>query len=247
MRLLLYSDLHLEFASFVPPALDADCVLLAGDTSTGTAGVVWAARTFGDRPVVYVPGNHEYYGEAYPRHLAALRRAARGTRVHVLDRDVLELDSLRILGCTLWTDFALHGDPRAARALAAEMMWDYREIRVSPRLRCAVPRDTGRWHGRARAWLERELTATTKRTVVVTHHAPSAHSLAKCGLADRPYNPAYASNLEALIAAHGPALWLHGHTHCRRDYRLGETRVVCNPRGYPDQTTGFAPGLVVDL
>ncbi|HOX24298.1 MAG TPA: metallophosphoesterase [Candidatus Krumholzibacteria bacterium] len=246
MRLLLLSDLHLEFADFAPPAVDADLVLLAGDISTGTAGVAWAAAAFGDRPVVYVPGNHEYYGEAFPRHLGALRRAAKGTGVRVLDRGVLELDSVRILGCTLWTDFDLHGDSRAARALAAERMWDYREIRISPRLRAARPRDTLRWHRRARAWLARELAGANARTVVVTHHAPSAGSVSVAP-DDQPFSPAYASNLEALITTSGPALWLHGHIHRARDYRLGGTRVVCNPRGYPGQHTGFDVGFTVDL
>ena len=246
MLLHILSDLHLEFGSWTPPETGADVVILAGDTHVGLAGVAWAASAFADRTVVYVPGNHEYYGEAYPRHLQAMRRAAAGTNVHVLDRGVLELPAIRILGCTLWTDFALQDNPGAAMALAAEFLWDYREIRISPRLRPARPQDALRWHRRARAWLARELATSRGRALVVTHHAPCRGSVSPAPH-DRPYAPAYASDLRELIIRHEPVCWIHGHTHRRRDDLTGSTRIISNPRGYPDQhDTGFVPDMVIE-
>jgi hypothetical protein len=247
MRLHILSDLHLEFADWTAPAVPADLVILAGDVHVGTAGIAWAARAFGERPVVYVPGNHEYYGHAYPTLLRALRRAARGTSVRVLDREGLAVGGLRVLGCTLWTDFALGGDRRAAMALASEMMWDYRQIAIARGGRPARPADTLRWHRRARAWLEAELTRTDLPTVVVTHHAPSASSCSPAA-EDRPFAPAYASDLTGLIRDRSPLCWIHGHTHRACRDTLGTTRIVSNPRGYPDQTDlGFEPALTIDL
>ena len=247
MRLHILSDLHLEFAGFRVPSVDCDVVILAGDTHVGCEGIAWAADTFGDRPVVYVPGNHEYYGYALPKHVADMRRATRGTSVHVLDRGVLELDGVRILGCTLWTDFALDGHPRLARRLADETLWDYREISVLPRGRHLQPADTARRHHQARRWLQDELARASGPTVVATHHAPSRQSVSP-EADDKPYTPAYASNLDDLVAGSGAALWIHGHTHLPRDYRLGATRVVCNPRGYPGQNADtFDPGLVLEV
>lgn len=247
MRLHILSDLHLEFADWTPPAVDADLVILAGDVHVGVAGVAWAATAFGGTPVAYVPGNHEYYGQAYPRHLHALRRAAAGTTVTVLDRQALLLPGLRVLGCTLWTDFALHGDRRAAMAMAADTMWDYQQIAVAPRGRPARPADTLRWHGRARAWLATELSGGDRPTVVVSHHAPSGGSVSDA-TDDRPYAPAYASDLEPLMADGAPVAWVHGHTHRSRDDVVGATRIISNPRGYPDQRgTGFVPDLVVTV
>ncbi len=247
MRLHVLSDLHLEFAGFRPPRTDADVVILAGDTHVGCEGVAWAAGAFGDHPVVYVPGNHEFYGHALPKHVHDMRRAARGTNVHVLDRGVLDLDGVRILGCTLWTDFALDGHPRLARSLADEMLWDYREISVLPTGRDLQPADTARRHHQARRWLETEMAAASGPTVVVTHHAPSRQSVSP-EADDQPYAPAYASDLDDLIATGGPSLWIHGHTHLPRDYRLGATRVVSNPRGYPGQSRkAFDPGLVLEV
>ena len=61
MRIHLLSDLHNEFSSFVPVLLDCDLVILAGDIDLKSRGVEWAKKTF-SVPVLYVPGNHEFYG-----------------------------------------------------------------------------------------------------------------------------------------------------------------------------------------
>jgi len=61
MRLQVFSDLHLEFGRFEPTIINADVVVLAGDIHQGTAGVKWARQYCHDCPVIYVPGNHEFY------------------------------------------------------------------------------------------------------------------------------------------------------------------------------------------
>lgn len=141
----------------------------------------------------------------------------------------------------------LHLDRPGAMRLAGEAMWDYRQIRILPRLRPARPADTLRWHRRARTWLAEQLAKDGRPAVVVTHHAPSRNSTS-AEAADRPYAPAYASDCDETLLAQGPALWVHGHIHRARDYRCGRARVICNPRGYPDQAaTGFVPDLVLDI
>jgi hypothetical protein len=62
MNLHIPSDLHTEFADISPPRTDADVVILAGDIGVGRAGMEWTARCFPEQPVIYVPGNHGYYG-----------------------------------------------------------------------------------------------------------------------------------------------------------------------------------------
>jgi len=103
-------------------------------------------------------------------------------------------------------------------------------------------------HHESRDYLERELARSTDRekTVVVTHHAPMARSLL-CKRAHSPSDAAYASTLDDLVAK--PNLWVHGHTHVATDYRIGEGRVVSNPRGYigQDYVADFNPALVVEV
>lgn len=112
MRFLILSDLHLEWRTSyqVPQGVAYDAVVLAGDIyEPGRKAVEWAARddVFGGRPVVLVPGNHEYYSTEMDTELHRMRTAAKGTNVQVLSRDAAIVGDVRILGATLWTDFAL--------------------------------------------------------------------------------------------------------------------------------------------
>ena len=97
------------------------------------------------------------------------------------------------------------------------------------------------------AWLRQVLaTPWDGRTVVLTHHAPSIQSVSDEFRNDFA-SAAFASNLENLIASHDIDLWVHGHTHRCFDYKLGNTRVICNPRGYPHEQNNFNPNLVVEI
>ena len=78
MRIRIYSDLHLEREPFLPPANDADLVVLAGDIANGAAGIEWAGATFGT-PVLYLAGNHEYYDGEFESVQSAMRPAARSS------------------------------------------------------------------------------------------------------------------------------------------------------------------------
>jgi predicted phosphodiesterase len=248
MRLHVLSDLHLEFGPWSCPEVAADVVVLAGDVHTGTRGVAWAARAFAGRPVVHVAGNHEFYGQALPRHLDKLREAAAGTDVVFLEDEAVAIGGVRFVGCTLWTDMALRGEPHAAALDAELMMNDYRRIRVDPRYRRLRAVDTVARHHASRRWLAAALAEPfAGPTVVVTHHAPGARSI-PARFDGHPANPAYASDLEALVCDSGAALWVHGHIHHPCDWRAGATRVLCNPRGYPDQPSpAFDPELVVEV
>lgn len=248
MKIHVLSDLHIEFGDFDPPETDADMVLLAGDTQPLARGIAWARERFGEKPVLYILGNHEFYGAAIPKLIETLRQEASGSHVTVLENDECVLGDIRFLGCTLWTDFRLNGNPRISSFVAHEAMTDYHRIRVSPQYRKLNPADTAARHHSSRRWLEEKLREPfAGKTVVMTHHAPSARSLAP-DLRDDPINAAYASDLEDFVAASGIGLWVHGHIHHPCDYQLGDTRVICNPRGYlDDPTAGFQPGFVVEV
>lgn len=249
MRIRLLSDLHLEFGDFTPPAVTADLVVLAGDVDVGERGVAWTRRHFEDVPVVYVPGNHEYYRGSLGHTLAALRAAAHGSTVRVLDNEACVVAGVRVLGATLWTDYALTGVPTLAMREAAQSMNDFRHIR-DERWRRIAPADLAERHAHSRAFLVRTLAEPFPGpTVVVSHHAPAAQSVAARLTRDGHLSAAYASRLEALMAEADIALWLHGHVHESLDYRAGTTRVVCNPRGYTPMALnpGFRADLVLEV
>lgn len=72
-----------------------------------------------------------------------------------------------------------------------------------------------------------------EKFVVVGHHAPSSQSVAEWYRGDTILNGAFRSDLEEFIMDRPQIkLWVHGHMHNNSNYWIGETRVVCNPRGY---------------
>jgi len=247
-KLLILSDLHLEFAPFCMDASGADIVILAGDTHVGTKGLEWAKHTFPGKPVVYVLGNHEYYQQATPKNIASLKKLAQGSNVHILENDEITLDGIRFLGCTLWTDYALLGDPKIAGYAATERMSDFSQIRVSPQYRRIRALDVTSIHQASLSWLRDNLSQSdSTQNIVVTHHAPSPRSFSS-DYSDEIMSAAYASNLDEFVASCKARLWIHGHIHSQSDYQLGDTRVICNPRGYPDEANpDFDPELIVEI
>lgn len=248
MRVHILSDLHLEFAPFQKTNVGADAVVLAGDVHTGTNGIKWILNTFRDQPVVYVLGNHEFYGQKIQKLISNIKEIAQGTNVHVLENDRVELGDVVFLGATLWTDFRLLGDPVRSGAAAQAGMNDCRRIRLLPNYRRFLPKDARAFHAESLIYLAQQMEhARGKKIIVVTHHAPSAQSIPLRFQGD-PLNAAFASNLEGFIAICGAALWIHGHMHHHSDYVIGGTRVIANPRGYPTEPdTGFDPSLVVEI
>ena len=248
MRLLVLSDLHTEFEDFVVPSVDWDVAVLAGDIGVGERGLEWIEQNIGDRPCVYVLGNHEYYRNAIPRLVSKLTSRNSGTNIHLLDRSEVVVGGVRFAGCTLWTDFELGNQRLAAMITAGESMTDYKKIRRSPEYRRLWPSDTAGCNAADVLWLRGVFQSDEPEPlVVVTHHAPSPRSLFP-GTEGDLLNAAYASDLESLVAESNAEYWLHGHIHRSVSYTIGETKVVCNPRGYPDEPAeGFDPGLVIEI
>lgn len=245
-RILLLSDLHLEFADYTPVKEGYDVVVLAGDIHTKDRGVAWAREHF-DVPVVYVRGNHEGYGTHWENNLAKMRERAEGSNVRVLEKQSVVLEGVRFLGATGWTTFSAWHDPREAMWAAgagrdpySSGMRDYRHIRTGG-YRRLLPRDTAAWAAQTKAWLATELAKPFDGpTVVVTHHPPTTKSL-RAGQVQEPLDAADANDWDDFVVESGAACWFHGHTHHPVNYTLGQTVLGSNPRGYPGQDLDHRP------
>ncbi|MEO8006731.1 MAG: metallophosphoesterase, partial [Betaproteobacteria bacterium] len=202
MRLAIYSDLHLEFKGWTPPPVQADVIVLAGDIHIGDAAFAWARRHFASLPVVYVAGNHEFFGADMPTVLDRMRAAATRYDIHFLHNAGIRIQGVQFLGSTLWTDFEFYGsDPaRIARSIASARrgMRDYALIEyvsgqpLSPEL-------TREIHLEQRAWLTTQLEQEPQEpVVVVTHHLPHPGSV-HAKYEDDPLNPAFVSDLQKLF------------------------------------------------
>jgi Icc-related predicted phosphoesterase len=248
MRLHVLCDLHLEFGLTQVPRTNADVVVLAGDIHVGREGLNWAREQFGNRPVIYVLGNHEFYGQAFPELAVNLKRETDGSNIHVLENSAVEINGYTFLGCTLWTDFKLSAGPDEAMRKAESFMADYSTIRFLPENRVLRVRDTIGLHLESLAWLRGSLAkCDPARTIIVTHHAPSVRSEAPYH-ANSPLKAAFASDLDSFIEQSKVPLWIHGHTHYNVDYTMGSTRVLSNQLGYPGEfCKGFDPSMVIEL
>lgn len=241
MRIRYMSDLHLEFGD-VPkslPSIGEDLVVLAGDIHVGVRGVEWANAVFADRPVVYVLGNHEFYDHGWDTHVDRCKAAA-APNVHVLENDTVEIGGLAVLGCTLWTDFALLGSDTVAESMAEaqESMSDYLAIRRNENTYSRIfAVDVLKRHKASLAWLQKMLLRQTQPALVVTHHSPTPANL-------HPQfndisNSWFNSALDRLLDNQRVAAWICGHNHHNAQVMAGvrERKVpVCsNQRGYPGE------------
>ncbi len=252
MKFHIVSDIHLEFGKlrYTPPACDV--VIVAGDTRPGVAGLIWAAETYGSAmgmPVIYIAGNHEYWGKRrLHRHTEKMRKKAEDLGILFLQNDEVIIDGVRILGCTLWTDLNLNGDQPLALVRAMTDVKDYQQIKFGIQQKL-YPFHTLAEYKESLSFLTDALnTSFNGKTVVVTHHAPSELSCISKFRGD-PTNYCYASKLDRFVEVMAPELWIHGHVHQSQDYLIGTTRIICNPRGYDDYEPNpeFDLQLVVEI
>ncbi len=235
MKLLIFSDLHLEFGSMPKPPVDSDgdVLILAGDIiifkDFEPLGEFLAGWT---KPVLYIAGNHEYYTK---KSMVKCEENFIGfltiyhPNVIMLRDEGVTIDGVHFFGGTMWTDFN-NSDP-ISMMTAHRNMNDYHLIhngtaKLNPSLTTIFHREYIR---KLTNWFEEDLSG---HRVVISHHAPvdnpnSTHYISEL-------KPAYVStDIEPLIVKYKPALWIYGHTH-ETDYRLvDETRIISNPRGYP--------------
>ncbi|MEO3384966.1 metallophosphoesterase [Mesorhizobium sp. CAU 1741] len=252
MKIWILSDLHLEYADLPEPLVipDADICVVAGDLCRAPAnGVHWLAKHVAHAmPCVYVAGNHEFYKGSIREGLEDGHATAAGfPNIHFLENEALTIDGVSFVGATLWTDYRIEGHHRLAMSHARERMNDYRQIALqrNPWQRF-VPEAAARMHHVSRQFIEESLLATRIPTIVLTHHLPHPQSIPKRVAGDL-LNAAYASDLSQTIEQGRPALWVHGHTHDSSDYCVGNTRIVCNPRGYDDENGSFDRQMVVEV
>lgn len=263
MKIQLASDLHLEFLArdfpgerLITPVPDADVLALTGDIASGTQAI----ELFKDWPVpvLYVAGNHEFYGRWIDKTLAELRAAAEGTSVRFMDNDVVDFGGVRFLGSTLWTDYKLNPGTRIKQQMeiCARYLTDHRTIRSGTGY--FTPNQALEEHKKSRAWLMEQLsTPYDGKTVVLSHHGPHRKSVHP-KYARELANAGFCSNLEELLAK--ADVWMHGHVHDTFDYEEQGCRVLANPRGYAlnhrntnrvewlqFENKGFIPNLMVDV
>jgi len=251
MKIRIASDLHLEveecasspssgrLATALADDLQAglgadDLLILAGDTHNRANGVKWVKRHFAHLDTLMIDGNHEFYGARFPRQTRLNQLRAKGTKIRYLENQAFQKGGYHFFGATLWTDYAAFCDSAIAMMYARKWVKDFQRIRLQTSdLPWICPEDLLAAHQESRQAIITFLESKDpSKCVVVTHHAPSPKSVNASYRANDPVNGSFASDLERIIGRFQPRLWVHGHMHLSCRYNLGDTEVICNPRGY---------------
>lgn len=236
----LLSDLHLDFSPYEGEKVEADIILLAGDVCEANkkeSPIRWAQRRFPDQPVLFVPGNHDFYGGRFGEVIDRWRKECRKSNVRLLYNEVFEFQGLRFLGAPLWSDIASGGIIQEAflRINLPQEISDFSCIINSQGKNWKV-NDMLRENAKSLLFLREALKDTTLPNVVMTHWAPHRGSLHPMFDGHR-VNPYFINHYPDLVAQ--SMAWFHGHTHLPCDYEAGyepgHGRVICHPRGYPHE------------
>lgn len=278
MKFKLISDVHLEFGDFNIKNDGVDTLVIAGDllivedlhdiakeemdnrfAQQLLSNKLLKVQDFRNflahvskefKHVVYVMGNHEFYNGRLFGSVRHLREELEEyPNIHLLDDQSVTIEGVKFIGGTLWTDFNKL-NPLVMND-AGQFMNDYKVIRHDKHgnYRKLAPKDTAAKYVQTAHYIRNTLLDTVQPVVVVTHHAPSFMSIPECYKSDS-LNGAYASELSELILDFpNIRYWLHGHIHSSLDYTIGDTRVVCNPRGYSgyELNPKFNPNLILEI
>jgi Icc-related predicted phosphoesterase len=262
MRCHYLSDLHLEAQLFSMAFPRGAVLIIAGDLcqarcldpsrtdrysieQRGRAMrlIDEALRKFAH--VLLIAGNHAHYDGVFEDTAEVMRSHL--PSVTVLDDEAVEIGGVRFVGSTLWTDLGKQSEAEVTairKGMGEYFFVKTRGDRNQP-LAKLRPADTHRAHEAAWRRLREAVTVEPHRpTVIITHHAPS-HMGLNPRFADSPLNSAYASSFDDEIATfENVPVWVHGHTHIARTYRIGNTVVRSNALGFAAKG-GAAPGFSV--
>lgn len=277
MKIQLISDLHMEFSP-APDIRNAgaDVLIMAGDICVAehlyrnpTAGLndmiqkgYYADEAIKYRKffkqvsqefetVLYVMGNHEHYNGRWSRTADVLNEeCARHGNIFLMEKHKHVINDVVFLGATLWSD--LNGYDPLTELTVRDMMNDYKVITqdLNGQYHKLTPATTAATHRATVEWLKMQLELDKRKTVVIGHHAPSRQSIHPRFANQVHMNGAFASSLDdMMLDTDHVAVWVHGHVHDTHDYVIGNTRVLCNPHGYPRERPegAFNTALVIEV
>lgn len=247
MKINIMSDLHFEFGGlFEPPK--SDVLILAGDIGLATKpnSIVPFIEEASERIkyIIMIMGNHEHYNGDFEKSYGRIAKMTSYIpNFTLLENNCKIIDDVAFIGSSFWSDI----DP-AREFIISRMMNDYQVIDKGDRQ--LNVNDTRSAHYRSREIVFDAIDIYKNagfKTVVITHHNPTLRTAEE--YRGNIYNSAYGTNYEELIEIHKPNYWIYGHTHKSAQYQVGETKLICNPRGYypSELNEEFDPNLIIEV
>lgn len=259
MKIRIMSDIHNDVNHKYPFRLaDVDkFTIVAGDISGSRYDTInWVNDNM--KNGIIIGGNHSGYSDDNVSlqhiHKELSNYYKLEDNVSYLENNYKIIDDIVFIGATLWTDFKLYGESFQLWDMqnAVKYINDYRynHYEDNSKLRLLRPEDTLNMFNESFKFIKDTVKQfKDKKVVIITHHAPSIKSIHAKYL-NGFSNACYASNLEGFIMDNpNIKLWIHGHVHNNFDYIIGDTRIVCNPRGYEMylENLEFNPDFEVEI
>jgi len=254
MLLRIVSDLHLDSdPSYHLSTIeneDSTVLVIAGDCFNGAWFSYEFFKELSNRfyKVLYIFGNHEYYNCSLLCQSSFIKKElSRLSNVFVLDNDIKIIDGITFIGTTLWSNILSRSwDEQQAIKYGIN---DFAKIKYLNDKYLTID-NYHKLHIDSLTWLRNTLyqkEKESKKIVVITHHAPSWQSVTEKYRGDF-LNAAFVSNLDNLILKHQPLLWIHGHTHSSLNYYIGDTHIICNPKGYGEENiSNFNDQFIIEV
>ncbi len=265
MKIALISDVHAEFyknePDWLPPLPEnPDVLVLAGDIYIGKLLVPFielVSKALPHTHLVVIAGNHEFYRQYRLTTLKAYREAfVTHPHIHFLENDYVDIDGVRFIGATLWTGFPLH-----STQYTSEEVMNYARDNVSDfgliaedsgdKVVAFSPEMAKILFDESKAKLTQALAKSdTKKCVVVTHFPP-AKKVRHPKFALDKVTSYFTADCEDIIETHQPAYWFYGHNHWSSTTQIGNTILVSNQFGYPNERWkmggDFNPNLIIEI
>ena len=241
MKFILQSDLHGNFSHIETPKDPDVYLILSGDVDEvqreNRHKSIIKHCTDRFKGVFYLPGNHEYYGSNIHKvneKLHQMNEEFDNLYLLLNTSYFFKEENVMVMGSTLWSSFNNRNPLTMYDAKTG--MNDYKYIRhgtnYEPWRRKLIPEDTANFHDQTIKYFKNERKSNPDmKLVVCTHHAPHPNSIHDRFKGDS-LNDAYCTDLTDLIEELNADVWTHGHMHDSFDYKVHNTRIMCNPHGY---------------
>jgi Icc-related predicted phosphoesterase len=252
MNIQIISDLHIEFKSIEIPKIERDLLVIAGDFNAAMKGVDIIKDQCSHSPVILVLGNHDFYGSSI-QEVVDFWNNVKIDNFHFLFNNNVVINDINFIGSTLFPDF-LNGNP-SSMLICQQSINDFKGYIFNNKEKKSkiTPNDYLYLSKIDKDYvMDAFEKSTSSKNVIISHYLPSEKSIHpkyKDSQQSLMKNGAFLSNLDNFIHYKQPNLMIHGHTHCSFDYKIGETRIICNPRGVTqyDGDIGFKLDKVIKI
>jgi len=248
------SDLHLEFAKMPVPDVAGDVLVLAGDIHVGANAIPWieqCALAFKD--VIYILGNHEYYGQDMWKLPGKIQDSINGKgglfdplhNVHFLNNDSIVINGVKFIGSTLWSD----GNPMLQYKMNDFSKINYKYTGSHGALYGKLSvEEAANIHQISKQLIKNAIDPKLKN-VVITHHAPSFEMINMIKYGDSFTNTGFATEILGEFDPKHISVWISGHTHWATSKVINGIPSVSNCRGYVpyEPVENFNPCATVEI